>query len=96
MRPLLILVVMLAGCANSSGVIATGDNSYTVTGQADLGVNKSAIARQMAFDSATAFCARTLRHPVVTKAIDEDLGHDTIFENRGGMTITFTCVDGIQ
>ena len=83
-----------AGCASSSSVIATGPETYMVTGQADLGPNKTAAARQAAIDTANAHCAKLGgKRPVVDNATNEDVGSDGVFQLRGGTTLTFRCIE---
>jgi hypothetical protein len=85
--------VLLAGCASASGVVATGPETYTVTGQADLGPNKSTAARQAAIDAANAHCAKLGKRPAVENATNEDVGSAGVFQLRGGTTLTFRCID---
>lgn len=65
-----------------------------VAGQADLGPNKTAAARQAAIDTANAHCA-TLggKRPVVDNATNEDVGSAGVFQLRGGTTLTFRCIE---
>ena len=86
--------VVVSACASSSGVMATGPDTYVVSGQADLGPNKSAAARQAAYDSANAHCAKLGgKRAAVEKASDEDVGSAGVFQLRGGTTLTFRCID---
>lgn len=89
----LCVIVLLAGCASASGVVATGPDTYMVTGQADLGPNKTAAARQAAIDAATAHCAKLGKRPAVENATNEDVGSAGIFQLRGGTTMTFRCIE---
>jgi hypothetical protein len=74
--------------------MATGPDTYTVTGQADLGPNKTTAARQAAIDAATAHCAKLgAKRPVVENATNEDVGSAGVFQLRGGTTLTFKCLD---
>ena len=86
--------VATPACASSSGVMSTGPESYVVSGQADLGPNKSAAARQAAYESANAHCAKLGgKRPAIEKASDEDVGSAGVFQLRGGTTLTFRCID---
>lgn len=89
----LSLVVAIAGCASASGVVATGPETYMVTGQADLGPNKTAAARQAAIEAATAHCAKIGKRPAVENATNEDVGSAGVFQLRGGTTLTFRCIE---
>lgn len=89
----LCVIVLLAGCASASGVVATGPDTYMVTGQADLGPNKTAAARQAAIDAATTHCAKLGKRPAVENATNEDVGSAGIFQLRGGTTMTFRCIE---
>ena len=89
----LSVAALLAACASASGVIATGPDTYMVTGQADLGPNKTTAARQAAIDAATAHCAKLGKRPAVQNATNEDVGSAGVFQLRGGTTLTFTCIE---
>jgi len=89
----LLLAAVVAGCASASGVIATGPETYMVTGQADLGPNKTAAARQAAIDAATTHCAKLGKRPAVENATNEDVGSAGVFQLRGGTTLTFKCIE---
>ena len=89
----LCVTALLASCATASGVIATGAETYMVTGQADLGPNKTAAARQAAIDAATAHCAKIGKRPAVDNATNEDVGSAGVFQLRGGTTMTFRCIE---
>jgi putative hemolysin len=86
-------VVAISGCSSASGVIATGPETYMVTGQADLGPNKTAAARQAAIEAATTYCAKLGKRPVVESATNEDVGSAGVFQLRGGTTLTFRCIE---
>lgn len=86
-------IALLAGCASASGVVATGPETYMVTGQADLGPNKTAAARQVAIDAANAHCAKIGKRPAVENATNDDVGSAGVFQLRGGTTLTFRCID---
>ena len=86
--------MVISACASSSGVIATGPDTYVVSGQADLGPNKSAAARQAAYEAAAAHCSKLGgKRPAVEKAADEDVGSAGVFQLLGGTTLTFRCID---
>jgi hypothetical protein len=87
------LISLVAACATASGVVATGPETYMVTGQADLGPNKTAAARQAAIDAATAHCAKLGKRPAVQNATNEDVGSAGVFQLRGGTTLSFTCIE---
>lgn len=88
------MAIFLAACSSASGVIATGPETYTVTGQADLGPNKTAAARQAAIEAANAHCAKLGgKRPAVENATNEDVGQAGVFQLRGGTTLTFRCIE---
>ena len=89
----LAIAAALVGCASASGVVATGPDTYMVTGQADLGPNKTAAARQAAIDAATTHCAKIGKRPAVQNATNEDVGSAGVFQLRGGTTLSFTCIE---
>lgn len=88
--------MIVAGCASASGVIATGPETWMVTGQADLGPNKTTAARQAAIEAANAHCAKSGKRPVVESATNEDVGSAGVFQLRGGTTLTFSCIDQVM
>lgn len=90
----LIAAAALAACASHSTVIAVSPDTYTVTGQADLGPNKSTAAREAAIAEATRFCAAQAgKRPIVSDATNEDVGSAGVFQLRGGTTLTFKCAE---
>ena len=89
----LCIIAVIAGCSSDSGVVATGPETYTVTGQADLGPNKTAAARRAAIDAATSHCANIGKRPAVENATNEDVGSAGVFQLRGGTTLTFRCIE---
>ena len=89
----LAFVAAVAGCASASGVVATGPETYMVTGQADLGPNKTAAARQAAIEAAAAHCAKIGKRPAVENATNQDVGSAGVFQLRGGTTLTFRCIE---
>jgi hypothetical protein len=89
----LYVAALIAGCASASGVIATGPETYMVTGQADLGPNKTAAARQAAIEAANEHCAKLGKRPAVESATNEDVGSAGVFQLRGGTTYTFRCIE---
>lgn len=89
----LAAAVLLSAYASASGVIATGADTYMVTGQADLGPNKTAAARQAAIEAASAPCAKLGKRPAVENATNQDVGSAGVFQLRGGTTLTFRCFD---
>ena len=91
-----IALASLSGCASSTAVIATGPETYVVTGQADLGPNKSVAARQAAIEAATEHCEKLGKRPAVENATNEDVGSAGVFQLRGGTTLTFRCIDRVQ
>ena len=86
-------LVVITGCSSASGVVATGPETYTVTGQADLGPNKTTAARRAAIDAATSHCAKIGKRPAVENATNEDVGSAGVFQLRGGTTLTFRCIE---
>jgi putative hemolysin len=89
----LSILAVLAGCSSASGVVATGPETYTVTGQADLGPNKTSAARRAAIDAANSHCAKIGKRPAVENATNEDVGSAGVFQLRGGTTLTFRCIE---
>ena len=66
-------VVMLSGCAMTSGVMDTGNGSYMISAQAAPIRGGAAGANQVAYQDANAFCARQGTHAVVITADARDV-----------------------
>lgn len=55
---LIIFVVVLAGCASSSGVLRSGPDTYTVNTSASPGHGGTASAKKSAYDEANQECVK--------------------------------------
>ena len=84
---LYVLLAALAGCANSSGVLRTSADTYTVTVEASPGKGGIVAARRIAYEEAAKQCA-----PDAVKRISE-VGADMSWnETMHRMTLDFRCV----
>lgn len=80
---LLGAAAVLAGCASATRVIATGSDTYMVTGQADVDPDQTVEARQAAIDRAIAYCAKLGGKRAVVDG----------FQLRDNNSLPFRCVE---
>ena len=82
----LALLPLVAGCANSSGVFQTGQNTYQVSTRATWELGGRAGAKRMALQEATAKCGAMRKNLHVINS-SESYGH---FEG-GTVDLIFAC-----
>ena len=85
-RAIVVLVLVLAGCASSSGVFQVSSNTYRIATRATWELGGRAGAMQMALSEATEYCVKQGGSLKVLKT-SESYGH---FEG-GRVDVTFTC-----
>lgn len=81
--------LLLAACANSSGVVATGADTYTITVTASPGRGGVPAAKRMAYEEANAQCAKSAGHELLTVA--ENAASPTWTEGMAIVTLNFRC-----
>lgn len=81
-----ITLLLLSGCASSSGVFRVDDNKYQITTRATWELGGRAGAKRMALEEATRHC-ESQRKVVRVLRSSEDYGH---FEG-GTVDMTFSC-----
>lgn len=82
------VVTLLAGCAHTTGVIARGPNTYTVTASASPGAGGVPKAKAMAYEDAAKQCAPS---GAQVATITEKLSSPTWTEGMAVATVDFRC-----
>lgn len=78
-------LLLLAGCASSSGVVAVGSDTYKVSSTAITSFGGAATAKGDAYRKATAYCAgQGKRLRLVTEQADNQF-------TQGSVDVTFKC-----
>jgi hypothetical protein len=85
-----IVAVALSGCASSSGVVKTGADRYSITVSASPGRGGVPAAKRMAYEEATAACAKQPGLSIET--VDESAKSPTWTEGMAVVTLNFKCV----
>ena len=85
-RLLACMVIALAGCATSSGVVNVGPDTYMASAHAMHEAGGLSTARKMAIEDAQKFCTKQGRQILVTN-IDEQRGFTS-----GDSSATFMCL----
>ena len=96
MKPyLLAFAAVLAGCAQTGGVVPLAGGSYSVTAEANFGPNKAIEARKLALAEAAKTCSALGREVAVTSLDNSgDIGRAAgVLALRGETTIVFRCVE---
>lgn len=82
MRPyILLLCIMILGCATTSGVMEAEGGTYLISAQAPPAHGGTAAANQAAYEDAKTFCASRGRRPVVLAAGERD-----VYQSGGAFT----------
>lgn len=81
-----VILVVLTGCASSSGVFRVDDNKYQITTRATWELGGRAGAKRMVLEEATRHCESQKKAVRVLRS-SEDYGH---FEG-GTVDMTFSC-----
>lgn len=80
---------LLAGCANSSGVLKVGSNEFTVSTSASPGRGGVPAAKRIAYQEAAAECAT---RGLEVLALDETPASPTWTEGMARVDLQFKCV----
>jgi hypothetical protein len=86
MKLIVVAVVLLAGCAHSSGVQKIGPDTYTMSAQASLARGGEAGARSMVLTEANKTCASAGRELLVTNMNAGQYGPG------GSASVIFRCL----
>ena len=88
------LLISLAACATTDGVVPLADGTYTVTGQSNFGPNKTIEARKAALAEATHTCAAQGKDlGVLTLDNSGDVGRAAgPLALRGETRLLFRCI----
>ncbi len=91
MKKIILLILLLAGCAVNSGVIPMGDDTYMVSRQAATGFHGMGKLKAEAMQEAYAECQKTKK---VVKVLEtNDAKPPYIFGNFPKTEFTFKCVE---
>lgn len=92
--PVTASTFLLAACATTNGVVPLADGTYTVTGEANFGPNKTIEARKAAISEATSTCAAQGKDlGVITIDNSGDLGPAAgPLALRGETRLVFRCI----
>jgi hypothetical protein len=83
-----IVAIVLTGCANSSGVQKQGADSYTITTSASPGRGGIPAAKRMAYDEASAECAK---QGMQIQVHSEESAPTSFTEGSSAVTLNFRC-----
>jgi hypothetical protein len=91
MKTTLILAaaLTLAACANSSGVLEIGPDTFTISTSASPGKGGVPAAKRIAYQEATAECTR---RNLKVFALSEKSSSPTWTEGMAGMELNFRCL----
>lgn len=81
-------LVVLAGCASSSGVLQSGADTFTVTATASPGAGGEAAAKKSAYSDATQACSSKGKSMSI---ITEKVSGPTWTNGMHSIDITFRC-----
>lgn len=90
MKKLLILAVLLGGCAQVSPPMENADGSYLISGRAAPVRGGATGAYEVAFKDAQKFCAQGNRRAVIQNAEDRDIYQTAVGGGWSGGTGGFS------
>lgn len=85
----ILAALALAGCANSSGVLKVGPDSYTISTSASPGKGGIPAAKRIAFEEAATACAQ---QGLELLALSEKSKSPTWTEGMATMELNFRCL----
>ena len=85
----IVATLALAGCANSSGVLKVGPNSYTISTSASPGKGGVPAAKRLAYEDATAAC---VQQDLELLTLSEKSKSPTWTEGMATMELNFRCL----
>jgi hypothetical protein len=77
------IILLLSGCAMTSGVMDTGNGTYMISAHAAPIRGGAAGANQVAYQDANAFCAKQSAHAVVLTADARDVYQGSFGASNG-------------
>ena len=86
---MLLLAAVLTGCANSSGVVKIGPETFTISTSASPGKGGIPAAKRIAFTEAAAECAQ---RGAEVFALSEKTASPTWTEGMASMELNFRCL----
>ena len=84
-----ILVMILCGCASSSGVMRSGPDTFTVTATASPGAGGSAKAKQFAYADANKECVKQGKS---INVLNEQAKAPTWTDGMHTVDLVFKCI----
>ncbi len=91
MKPIVIFVALLAGCASNSGIIPIGKDTYMASRQAATGFSGSGTLKAEAFQEASQYCANLGKSLQIVNT--HEASPPYIFGNFPKAEIQFMCLD---
>ena len=85
-----VAAIVLAGCANSSGVVKVGPDTFTISTSASPGKGGVPAAKRIAYQEAAAECAK--RGGLDVFALSEKAASPTWTEGMATMELNFRCL----
>lgn len=83
-----VVVVVLAGCASSSGVLRSGPDVFTVTATASPGAGGETAAKKSAYNDAAAECSKSDK---AVSVVSEKVAAPTWTNGMHSIDLTFRC-----
>lgn len=83
----LVALLLVSGCASTSGVVAVGDGAYMISGSAPA--NSGGEVTATLYREANAYCADRKQKLVTVGSKSRDAG----FARPGNAEVKFRCVD---
>lgn len=84
-----IILLLINGCSEKSGVYPSGNGTYSITNQAATGLSGKQGIRTSAYKEASAYCRKSGKDFIVIK-LDANEG-PYIFGKYPRVTLTFKC-----
>ena len=88
-KTMMACCMMLAGCANSSGVLKVGPHTFTISTSASPGKGGVPVAKRMAYEEAGAECAR---RGLEVFTLSEKTASPTWTEGMAKVDLNFRCL----
>ena len=85
-----LLLVVLAGCSTSSGVVSLGQDNYMIACTRKNYVGASAPVKAEAIKEADAYCKKQGKALLVTRTVQQDV---KLFRSDPSAEVYFKCLD---
>ncbi|MHB1076609.1 hypothetical protein [Thiobacillus sp.] len=90
-RPLLVIAVLVSGCASNSGVVPIGTDTFMVSRQAATGFSGSGTLKAEAFQEANQYCVS--QHKKLQVVNTSEAQPPYVLGNFPKAEIQFMCLD---